>query len=430
MLKKMFRILAAFSWALNLASLAGYFLLRRRINSPETYSNTRRFHIIRPYKTNTDERAEMQQGNEQVELQLMSNLFATARDYGNACVVVVTNHDDPGLPQIRRLAKSYCSIVKVVEAPPMPPNTVSGQMFNHKVGWSIISQDVGDDDILLTTDCDSDLTPKLLRQIARAYEDKEVGGVGTYPLYYPAVNWSAMPISMVVNPGFGYLALDTAVRGRKVMIGNLLSMRISVFHEFGGFDGYSRNEELVDDMATTAKVLSTGWQLEQVGMMPVWNRYSTWPGWWGQWKRWAITARISVPDIFFLSPWPTYGGQTINIVVMLYGLLSKKPRYMLPFFANWGVIVMYASITRIWREALLAPVSALLNMFGWVYALVARPKSVRWRGTVVSLKEDEGRLAIRFAWCGSTTTIRKRVATPLPQSGTPGAPRLQGCRDG
>lgn len=384
-----FRILACFSWTLNLASLAGYVLLRPRLKSPEATSNKRKFHIIRPYKTDTDDQGATQQGTEQDELKLMASLFSTARGYGNARIVIVTNHADAGLPKIRRLAEPYQDIVQVVEAPPMPPNTVSGQMFNHKVGWGIINQDAADEDILLTTDCDSDLTPKLLRQIAKAYEDETIGGVGTFPLYHPSVSWSALPTAMVVNPGYGFLALDAAIRKKIIMGGNLLSMRVSVFRQFGGYESYSRLEQMVDDMATTKKVLATGKQLAQVGMMPVWNRFSTWPGWWSRWTRWAISLRIAVPDLFMLSPWPTYGGQTLNIIVMLYGLISKKRRFMLPFFANWGVNALYASLTGIWREALFSPITALLNMIGWLYALLIRPTSLRWRGTVVSLKEDK-----------------------------------------
>lgn len=389
MLRWLPRIGLIFTWLLNLAALAGYFLLRRRINTPETASNSLRFHIIRPYKTDTDTQGEIQQGTEQDELGLMANLFATAQGYGNARVVIVANHADPGLPKIRQLAAPFGDIVQVEEALPMPADTISGQMFNHKVGWSVIAPDASDADILLTTDCDSDLTPKLLRQIAKAYEDESIGGVGTNPLYYPALNWAAMPTAMAVNPGFGFVALDAAIRHNIIMAGNLLSMRISVFRQFGGFDGYNRMEQMVDDMATTKKVLSTGKKLEQVGTMPVWNRYSTWSGWWNKWTRWATLLRVAAPDLFYLSPLPTYGAQSLNILVAIYGLISGKRRYVIPFLANWGVNGLYASLTGVWREAFFSPITAPLNMAGWLYVLVSHPKSLRWRGTVVSLDKDE-----------------------------------------
>lgn len=380
-------LLLLLSWLLNLAALLGYILLRRRIASPLATDNRLRFFIIRPYKTDADTQGRPT-ANERDELKLMARLFATAQGYGNAQVVVVTNHNDLGLHKIRQLAIPYGITVRVLEAPPMPPETVSGQLFNQKVAWNSIEGEVRDEDILLSTDCDSDLTLTLLRQVAKAYEDERVGGVGSYPLYHPAVNWAAMPLSNVINNGLGFLALDTEVRGFRAMVGNLLSMRVSVYRAFGGYDSYNRTEQMVDDMATSKKVLSTGKELRQVGMIPVYNRYSTWPVWWERWSRWAVSMKLAVPDIFWTAPLPTYGGQTLTVLLLGYAAVTRKPRFGLPFVANWLINFIYASLTGIWREALFSPISALLNMAGWFYALFASPRSLKWRGTVIKLEQE------------------------------------------
>ena len=388
-MRLIFRILALFSWALNLASLVGYFLLRRQMSAPRAATNKLRFLIIRPYKSEVDETGEVMSNSESDELHLMNTLFRTAREYGNARVVVVTNNGDPGFDKIRALAAPYTDIVRVIEAPIMPPNTPSGQLFNHKIGWRTFEEEARDNDILLTTDCDSDLTTELLYQVAHAYEDEAIGGVGTYPLYEPARDPASMNYVMALNPGMGFLALNSLARGTTLIIGNFLSVRVAVFRQFGGYDSYTPFEQFVDDVATSKKVLASGKKLAMVGSIRVYNRYGSFPAWWERWSRMMVQIKAADPSLFFPSPLPTYGAQVISEVVLVYGLATRKRAFTLPFFVNLAVNFVYGSLTSAWRDAMFSPISALLNMAGWVYAIFNRSRTVRWRGVVFEVRSRD-----------------------------------------
>lgn len=382
MLKRAMLVIGVgFCWLLNTASFVGYLFLRRQMEAAESNSNLLRFQIIRPYRTEMDDSGKVVVGSEADELQLMSRLFAAATEYGNARVVVVTNQGDPGLLKIQKLAAPYKN-VQVVEAPAMPPGTASGQMFNHQVGWGVIEPTALEEDILLTCDCDSDLTARLLRQIAQAYTDERVGGVGTFPLYKAAVDLAATPLTMVFNPGMGFLALDAVIRGYSLLPGNLLSSRVSVFRSFGGWDSYSREQQMVDDVATSNKVLASGKQLRQVGWIAVYNRYATWQSWWSRWTRMMTMLRRTAPDKYLLSILPGYGGQLLTTALFLYGAKRRRSWLVLPFVANWGLNILYGGLSGAWRDGLLSPLTALLNMTGWLYALVFRPRQVSWRGLI------------------------------------------------
>ena len=379
--------LAALSWLLNLAGLLGYFLLRRRIAAPESSSNRLRLHILRPYLTEADDAGQVVAGAEADELWLMERLFAAAQEYGNAHVVVVINQGDQGLAKIRLLAAPYGDQVQVVEAPPMPPGTVSGQFFNHQVGWAVIAPQARDEDIFITSDCDSDLDVKLLRQAAYAFSDETVGGVGSYTLYQPAQDLPATCAGMAFTPGMGVMALDGALRGHTVMPGNLIAMRVTAFHQMGGYEDFSATEQLVDDVSTSARLLRTGLKITQVGGIKVYNRYATWSGWWGRWNRQMLSARLGTPPLYYASPLPTYGAQAIASVLACYAIVSQRPRYAYPFALNWGINLLYGSLSGAWRDALLSPITCWLNLAGWGYVLVSRQRTVKWRGLEFSIEE-------------------------------------------
>ncbi len=384
-----FNLLRYFSWLLNFAALLGYILLRRQMNAPQATDHRLRFLIIRPYKSEVDEADRVMTDSERDEMELMRRLFVTAREYGNCRVVVVTNHGDPGLAQIRAIAaNSPATLVQVIEAPPMPADTASGQMFNHKVGWAALKDEARDEDILLTTDCDSDLTIELLQQIAKAYENPEVGGVGTYPLYVPAHDLAAMCYTMAINPSVGFLALSSLFN-TDIMPGNLLSTRVSVFHHFKGYDSYSRIEQLVDDVAISKKVRGAGHKLALVGDIRVYNRYSAFVPWWQRWTRMTVMLKRTAPALYWPSPLPTYGAQVLAEVLLVYGLVGNKRTFVTPFFANLAVNGIYGSITGAWRDSLFSPISAVMNTAGWAYALVGDRKQVKWRGLTVDMEEHD-----------------------------------------
>jgi len=383
------RGLAALAWMLNLASLAGYVLLRRRIAAPEATSNHLRFHIIRAYLTERDSNSLVVTGSEDDELWLMGRLFAAAQEYGNARVVVVTNNGDPGLAKIRQLAAPYSDLVQVIEAPLMPPDTASGQMFNHKVAWDALKDEVADEDIIVASDCDSDLTTPLLYQVAAAYQDETVGGVGSFMLYAPGVDWPARMYTSVVISGIGLLALDSALRGPSQMTGNLLSLRASVFREFGGFASYTRREQLVDDVATAQKVLATGKRIAMVGGIRVYNRYSSWRSWWQRWTRIMLGLKLSQPDKFYLYAAPTYGAQLVSLGLLGYALRRGRWAYAAPFAANWGINATYCALTGAWLDALLSPIGSLPTLAAWAYVLVGRQSTVRWRGLTFEVRDEK-----------------------------------------
>jgi len=67
-------VFLAFGWLLNFAALLGFFLLRRRMNSPLASDNNLRFFIVRPYKTDPDPQGRIVVGTERDELELMGRL--------------------------------------------------------------------------------------------------------------------------------------------------------------------------------------------------------------------------------------------------------------------------------------------------------------------------------------------------------------------
>ncbi len=387
------RLLAAFAWLLNLASLAGYFALRRAISSPSIRDNHLRLYIIRAYASERDGDGRLVRGSEADELWLMGRLFAAAREYGNAQVVIPVNHADPGLAKIRVLAAPYGALVRVLEAPPMPPGTASGQMFNHKLAWRAVEGEVGDEDIIIASDCDSDLTTSLLYQVVAAYADQAVGGVGSYMLYAPGVEWPARMYTAVVIGGIGLLALDSQLRGPSQMTGNLLSLRASVYRAFGGFDSYTRREQLVDDVATAQKVLSTGKRIALVGGIRVYNRYSSWRSWWQRWTRIMLGLKLAQPDKFYIYAAPTYGAQLVSILLLGYGVRSGRWGYAAPFAANWAINATYCALTGAWLDALLSPISSLPTLAAWSYVAFRKQTTVRWRGLSFALdgSSDEER---------------------------------------
>ncbi len=383
--------LLVLSWAINLAGIVGYLLLRRRIAAPEAIHNHLRLLILRPYRTESDSRGAAYPGDERDELRLMNRLFAAARKYGNARVLIVTNQGDPGLQRISQLAASYGELVRVVEASPNITH-VTGKVHNLMVGWQTLAGEARDEDVLLTSDSDSLVTAKLLRQVAAAYEDAGVGGVGSYSLYVGAKQWAALPDAMAFSPGMGLLALDSAVQGQgRVMSGNLSSMRVAVFRSFGGYASLTENwQQLADDVAVSRAVLSTGHKLVQVGIVPVYNRYASLRSWWERWTRQMLAAKLSVPYLFYASPIPTYGVQAVSMVLLGYGAWQHQRRFSYPFFSIWGTNLLYGGITGAWWDALLSPLTCWLSLAGWLYVLLTRQRSVNVRGVAFSIEKEVG----------------------------------------
>jgi len=380
-------IILPLTWAINVAGIVGYFLLRRRIAAPEAVGNELRLHILRPYRTESDSRGAAYPGDVRDELRLMDRLFVAAQEYGNARVIVVTNNGDPGLAKIRVLAAPYGSLVQVTESGPRTTH-VTGKVHNLIAGWAILDAAVEPADVLLTTDSDSLVTVRLLRQVAAAYEDETVGGVGAYSLYVGAKEWAALPDAMAFSPGMGLLALDATLRGGgQVMSGNLNSIRASVFRSFGGYGSFTESwQQIADDVAASRAVLGAGYKLGQVGIVPVYNRYASLRSWWERWTRQMLAAKLSVPYLFYLSPLPTYGVQVASWALLFYGAASKQRGYSYPFLSIWATNLLYGSITAAWWDAILSPLTCWFSLAGWLYVLGSRQRAVRVRGVEFSIE--------------------------------------------
>lgn len=295
----------------------------------------------------------------------------------------VETPDDPAVPIVEKLRRDFPhrKIELVVCRDLRGPN--------FKVAKLVRLEPLATSEIIVASDADVHVPPKLLNGLVTGLSTSQVGLVHCfYRLANPsnlAMQWEAIAI----NADFWSQVLQSrTLKPVDFGLGAVMALRRQQLHAVGGFA--SLENCLADDYQLGNRLAGRGLKIEFCPLVvECWSEPMTWAQTWQHQLRWARTIRVCQPAPYFLSIlsnptlWPlAWAISTATTATLAFLVAAVITRGVVVIDLERRLTGSLPSLNRLW----LAPLKDLLQFGIWLAAFLGN--HIEWRGARMRLRRN------------------------------------------